>query len=195
MPRRISVQRKTTETEISLKVNLDGQGKSHIDTGVPFLNHMLELTAKHGFFDLQVKAKGDLVVDYHHTVEDLGILLGKALGTVLEEKKGIRRYGFSAVPMDEVLAQVAIDICNRPCLVYNLPITSGKIGGFDVELVKEFFQAFCNTGGITMHINVPYGNNRHHVIEAIFKAFGRALSEAVTRDPRIRGTMSTKGVL
>lgn len=195
MPREITLERSTSETQISLQINLDGNGESDIDTGVPFLNHMLELMAKHGFFDLRLKARGDLEVDFHHTVEDIGILLGEAFKRGLEDKKGIRRYGFSVVPMDEALAQVALDICNRPSLVYNLPIAGGKVGFFDIEVIKEFFQAFTNASGINVHINVPYGDNRHHVIEAIFKAFGRALSEAVTSDPRIQGVMSTKGVL
>ena len=136
-----------------------------------------ELMSKHGFFDFQVKAKGDLEVDLHHTIEDIGILLGEALKKSLDNKKGIRRYGFAAVPMDEVLAQVAVDICNRAFLVYNLPIVDGKVGMFDIEVIKEFFQAFSTASGITLHINVPYGNNRHHIIEAVFKAFGRALCE------------------
>ncbi|RLA94046.1 MAG: imidazoleglycerol-phosphate dehydratase HisB [Deltaproteobacteria bacterium] len=195
MKREISLKRETSETQINLQINLDGKGEANIDTGVPFFNHMLELMAKHGFFDLQIKAKGDIEVDCHHTVEDIGILLGEAFKKTLDEKKGIRRYGFAAVPMDEVLAQVAIDISNRPYLVYNLPIKNGKVGTLDIEVIKEFFQAFSYTAGFTIHINVPYGNNRHHVIEAVFKAFGRAICEAVTLDPRIQGVLSTKGVL
>ena len=195
MDRDITLNRGTSETQISLRINIDGRGESDIDTGVPFFNHMLELMSKHGFFDFQVKAKGDLEVDLHHTIEDIGILLGEALKKSLDDKKGIRRYGFAAVPMDEVLAQVAVDICNRAFLVYNLPIVDGKVGMFDIEVIKEFFQAFSTASGITLHINVPYGNNRHHIIEAVFKAFGRALCEAVTIDPRIQGVMSTKGLL
>jgi imidazoleglycerol-phosphate dehydratase len=195
MSRDVSVERKTTETEIFLRINVDGKGESLIDTGVPFFSHMLELMAKHGFFDLHLTAKGDLGVDCHHTIEDIGILMGKAFGNALGEKKGIRRYGFSIVPMDEALAQVAIDICNRPSLVYNIPIANGKVGEFDIEVIKEFFQAFSNSSGINVHINVPYGTNRHHIIEAVFKAFGRALSDAVTSDARIQGVMSTKGLL
>ena len=195
MPREISLQRKTSETNISLRINLDGKGQFQIDTGIPFLNHMLELMCKHGFFDLQIKARGDIEVDFHHTVEDIGILLGKSFKQCLDNKEGIRRYGFSAVPMDEVLAQVVIDICNRSVLVYNLPIMEGKIGDFDVEVVKEFFQAFSTAGGFTVHINVPYGHNRHHIIEAVFKSFGRSLAEAIAVDDRIEGVMSTKGIL
>jgi len=195
MDRDITLNRRTSETQISLRINIDGRGKSDIDTGVPFFNHMLELMSKHGFFDLQIKAKGDLEVDLHHTIEDIGILLGEALKKSLDDKKGIRRYGFAAVPMDEVLAQVAVDICNRAFLVYNLPIAEGKVGMFDIEVIKEFFKALSTASGITVHINVPYGNNRHHIIEAVFKAFGRALCEAVAIDPRIQGVMSTKGLL
>jgi len=195
MARTVSLNRKTSETQISLRINFDGKGKSEIDTGVPFFNHMLELMAKHGFFDLALKAKGDLDVDFHHSIEDIGIILGEAIKKGLDNKKGIRRYGFSSVPMDETLAQVTIDICNRAHLVYKLPITRGKIGTFDIEVVKEFFQAFSNASGITVHINVPYGSNRHHIVEAIFKAFGKALCDAVTLDPRVQGVLSTKGVL
>jgi imidazoleglycerol-phosphate dehydratase len=195
MERVASLTRDTSETKISLKVNLDGGGKSQVATGIPFFNHMLELMAKHGFFDLEVKSEGDLEVDFHHSIEDIGIILGEAVKKALATKKGIRRYGFASVPMDEALAQVAIDICNRPHLIYKLPVARGKIGSFDIELVKEFFQALSNAAGITVHINVPYGSNRHHIIEAVFKAFGRALGEAVTIDPRIVGVLSTKGIL
>ena len=195
MARDISLRRKTSETTISLKIDLDGNGESDLDTGVAFFDHMLALMSKHGFFDLQVKATGDLAVDVHHTIEDVGILLGEAVKKGVDDKKGIRRYGFASVPMDEVLAQVAIDICNRPYLVYNLPIRDGKVGSVDIEVIKEFFQAFSNAAGITVHINVPYGTNRHHLIEAVFKAFGRALCDAVSMDARVQGVLSTKGVL
>lgn len=195
MARDIALRRKTSETTISLKINLDGSGESDLDTGIAFFDHMLALMAKHGFFDLQVKATGDLAVDFHHTIEDIGILLGEAVKKGVDGKKGIRRYGFASVPMDEVLAQVAIDICNRPYLVYNLPIHDGKVGAVDIEVVKEFFQAFSNTAGITVHINVPYGTNRHHLIEGVFKSFGRALCDAVSMDARVQGVLSTKGVL
>ena len=195
MGRKADLARKTTETDIALKLDIDGTGTYDIDTGVGFFDHMLELMAKHGFFDLTVKAKGDVNVDYHHTVEDVGIVFGQVLNTCLGDYKGIRRYGFAAVPMDEVLAQVTIDLCNRPTLVYNVPVRDGKVGTFDIELVKEFFQAVTNAAGITLHINVPYGSNRHHVIEAVFKAWGRALCEAVSLDSRVKGVPSTKGTL
>ena len=195
MARDIALRRKTSETTISLKINLDGNGESDLDTGIPFFDHMLALMSKHGFFDLQFKATGDVAVDFHHTIEDTGILLGDAVKKGVDDKKGIRRYGFASVPMDEVLAQVAVDICNRPYLVYNLPISDGKVGSVDLEVIKEFFQAFSNAAGITVHINVPYGTNRHHLIEAVFKSFGRALCDAVSMDARVQGVLSTKGVL
>ena len=195
MARDADLKRKTTETDITLKLNIDGAGKYDVDTGIGFFDHMLELMAKHGFFDLTVKAKGDVNVDYHHTVEDIGIVFGQALVKCLGDYKGIRRYGFAAVPIDEVLAEVALDISKRPTLVYNVPVRDGKVGSFDIELVKEFFQAVTNAGGITLHINVPYGSNRHHVVEAVFKAWGRALCEAVSLDPRVKGVPSTKGTL
>lgn len=195
MVREIAFTRKTTETDIAVRLNLDGQGTYQIQTGIPFFNHMLQLMTKHGFFDLALNARGDVDVDFHHTVEDIGIVLGDALRQCLGDYQGIRRYGFATVPMDEVLASVAVDICRRPVLVYQVPVSSGKVGSFDIELVKEFFIAFTNAGGITLHINVPYGTNRHHLIEAVFKASGRALSEAVSFDSRIQGVMSTKGML
>ncbi len=195
MAREVNLKRKTTETEIALRLNLDGKGSYEIDTGIAFLDHMLALMAKHGFLDLTLKAKGDVEVDFHHTVEDIGILFGEALSQCLGDCKGIRRYGFAAVPMDEVLAQVAIDLSRRPALVYKIPVREGKVGTFDIELIKEFFQAVTNTGGTTLHINVPYGSNRHHIIEAIFKAWGRALNEAVSLDSRVKGVLSTKGTL
>ena len=195
MAREADLKRKTTETDITIKLDLDGTGKYNIDTGIGFFDHMLELMAKHGFFDLMVKAKGDVNVDYHHTVEDIGIVFGQALSTCLGDYQGVRRYGFAAVPMDEVLAQVTIDLCKRPTMIYNLAVREGMVGTFDIELVKEFFQAVVNAGGITLHINVPYGTNRHHVIEAVFKAWGRALCEAVSLDFRVQGVPSTKGML
>ena len=195
MARDADLKRTTTETDITLKLNIDGAGKYDIDTGIGFFDHMLELMTKHGFFDLTVKAIGDVNVDYHHTVEDVGIVFGQALNTCLGDYKGIRRYGFAAVPMDEVLAQVAIDLSKRPILVYNVPVRDGMVGTFDIELVKEFFQAVTNAAGITLHITVPYGSNRHHVIEAVFKAWGRALCEAVSLDARVTGVPSTKGTL
>ncbi|MEE8185821.1 MAG: imidazoleglycerol-phosphate dehydratase HisB, partial [Thermodesulfobacteriota bacterium] len=162
----------------------------------PFLDHMLSLFAKHGLSDLKIKAKGDVDVDYHHTVEDVGICLGEALNKALGDKKGIRRYGSIAVPMDEALSSVSLDISDRPYLVYkvNFP-KKARIKNFDPDLIEDFLQAFVNRSGITLHINVPYGRNIHHMIEAIFKALGRALSDAVRLDPRIKGVMSTKGRL
>lgn len=195
MAREATAQRKTSETDISLRLNLDGKGSYQIDTGIPFLDHMLELMTRHGLFDLTVKASGDVEVDFHHTVEDIGIVLGNAFKQSLGDCQGIRRYGFAAIPMDEVLAHVAVDLSMRPVLVYQVPVRRGKVGTFDVELVKEFFQALAHAAGMTIHINVLYGANRHHIIEAMFKAAGRALSEAVSHDPRIQGVMSTKGTL
>ncbi len=196
MARKSKIKRKTQETDIILDLNLDGKGNYDISTSIPFLDHMLSLFAKHGLFDLKIKAKGDVDVDYHHTVEDVGICLGEALNKALGDKKGIRRYGSIAVPMDEALSSVSLDISDRPYLVYkvNFP-KKARIKNFDPDLIEDFLQAFVNRSGITLHINVPYGRNIHHMIEAIFKALGRALSDAVRLDPRIKGVMSTKGRL
>lgn len=194
MGRNTTLERKTSETNISLKIELDGQGKYMIDTSVPFMDHMLSLFCKHGFFNLQIKATGDIDVDDHHMVEDLGITLGKALHKVLENKKQIRRYGAATLPMDEALATVALDICSRPLLVYNVGI-SGKIKNFDIGLIEEFFRAFISNSMITLHINLFYGKNPHHIIEAIFKAFGRALSQATRIDLTMKDVLSTKGKL
>lgn len=193
--RRVELKRETSETKVSLAWDLDGKGEYRITTTIPFLDHMLSLMARHGFFDLTLQAEGDTQVDLHHTVEDVGIVLGQGLKQGIGEAKGIVRYGYSCVPMDEALAGVALDICNRPYLVLNLPSLSPRVGDFDVELVKVFFQAFIAHSGVTLHINVAYGENTHHVIEAVFKAFGRALSEAVRRDERVQGVLSTKGTL
>jgi imidazoleglycerol-phosphate dehydratase len=178
-----------------VEINIDGSGKSDIQTSVPFLDHMLELLAQHGLFDISLKAKGDVEVDYHHTVEDIGICLGECFKKTLGDFKGIRRYGESTVPMGESLGSVVLDICNRPNLVFNTPLVKGRVGTFDIELVKEFFNAFIQKSGISLHINVNYGDNTHHIIEAIFKAFARALDVASTVDKRITGVMSTKGKL
>ncbi len=196
MARKSKIKRKTQETDIILDLNLDGKGNYDISTSIPFLDHMLSLFAKHGLSDLKIKAKGDVDVDYHHTVEDVGICLGEALNKALGDKKGIRRYGSIAVPMDEALSSVSLDISDRPYLVYkvNFP-KKARIKNFDPDLIEDFLQAFVNRSGITLHINVPYGRNIHHMIEAIFKALGRALSDAVRLDPRIKGVMSTKGRL
>jgi imidazoleglycerol-phosphate dehydratase len=193
MARKVELKRETSETSVSLALNLDGKGDYRITTTVPFLDHMLSLLAKHGFFDLTIQAKGDTKVDMHHTVEDIGIVLGQGFKEGVGEGKGICRYGYSSVPMDEALANVSLDFCNRPCLVINLPPLNPKVGDFDVELVKVFFQAFAANSGITLHVNVSYGENTHHVIEAVFKALGRALTEAVKMDERVKGVLSTKG--
>ena len=189
------VTRDTSETVISMNLELDGQGTSEISTGVGFLDHMLELFARHGLFDLEVSCKGDLDVDAHHTVEDVGICLGLAVKDALGSAKGIKRYGWVILPMDEALATVAIDLGGRPYLSVSLPTLDGDIGGFAMELLPEFFQAFCNNAGANLHIRVDSGRNRHHMAEAIFKAFSKALDQAVTVDPRVQGVLSTKGRL
>ena len=189
------VERKTRETDITIQLNLDGEGKTAIDTGIPFFDHMLELFGRHGLFDLRVKARGDLEVDYHHTVEDLGICLGQALFEALGEKKGICRYGAATLPMDEALASVAVDCGGRSFLVYNPKIRKIKINDFNVGLFREFFRAFTDQARIALHINVLYGDDVHHVIEAVFKGLGRALRAATELDPRVKGVPSTKGRL
>ena len=195
MERKAEVYRQTNETQISLKLNIDGSGASDIQTGVGFLDHMLELFAKHGFFDLELKAVGDLQVDDHHTVEDVGICLGAAFRQAVQDKSGIRRFGNFDMPMYEALARVTLDFCGRPFLVYNTSLTNDKIGTFDVELVEEFFHGFVNHSGMTLHINVVYGANRHHIVEAIFKGIAKALDVATSMDERIIGVLSTKGKL
>ena len=189
------IERKTAETRVTVKLNLDGEGKSDIDTGIGFLDHMLTLLAKHGFMDLTVKAKGDLEVDCHHTVEDIGIVLGEALKEALGDKTGIRRYGNCFIPMDETLAQVCLDFSGRPFLVFGAEIPKIKLGNFDAEMTEEFFRALAMHCGLTLHIRVLYGSNVHHIIEGIFKAFARAVAEAVSYDARVKGVMSSKGVL
>ena len=193
--RKGEVTRETSETSISMNLELDGQGTSDISTGVGFLDHMLELLARHGLFDLEVRCKGDLDVDAHHTVEDVGICLGLAVKEALGSAKGIKRYGWVVLPMDEALATVALDLGGRPYLAVSLPTLDGDIGGFAMELLPEFFQAFCNNAGANLHIRVDSGRNRHHMAEAIFKAFSKALDQAVTVDPRVQGVPSTKGRL
>ncbi len=196
MTRESAIKRKTTETNIKLKFTIDGQGKGKINTGIPFLDHMLTLFAKHGLFDLSIAAAGDLEIDYHHTVEDIGIVLGKAISQAVGDKKGIRRYGSALIPMDETLASVALDLSARPYLVYNLSLPKrGKIKEFDADLIEDFFHALVTTGGITLHINLHYGRNIHHIFEAVFKAFARALDEATSIDSRVSGVPSTKGKL
>ena len=195
MGRRAEVRRKTAETDIVAEINIDGAGKYEINTGIGFFDHMLELFSRHGLFDLKVNAQGDITVDGHHTVEDVGISLGQALKDALGDKKGIRRYGTSFVPMDEALAMTAVDVSGRPCLVFEAEYTSEKVGGMDTELVEEFLRAFVNNAGLTMHVKVLHGSNNHHIIEAIFKSLARALDEATAVDSRIDGVMSTKGIL
>ena len=195
MDRTAEITRETRETQIRLTLNLDGNGTSNINTGVGFLDHMLELFAKHGFFDLEVEAKGDLHVDAHHTTEDVGICLGQAFQKAVGDKEGMRRFGSFTVPMYESLARVDLDICGRPYLHYETPLDFGKIGEFDIELAEEFFHGFANNSGTTLHINVPDGTNQHHIIEAIFKAVAKALDIATQIDNRITGVHSTKGSL
>ena len=193
--RRAEIERKTAETQISIKLNLDGEGKCDIATGISFLDHMLTLLAKHRFMDLTVKAKGDLEVDSHHTVEDIGIVLGEALQEALGDKTEIHRYGNSFIPMDETLAQVCLDFSGRPFLLFGAEIPKIKLGNYDTEMTEEFFRAVAMHCGLTLHIRVLYGSNVHHIIEAIFKSFARAVAEAAAVDPRVKGVMSSKGVL
>jgi imidazoleglycerol-phosphate dehydratase len=195
MSRRAKIIRKTTETDIQLEIDLDKTAGSKIDTTIPFFNHMMELFARHSFFKLVIKSKGDTQIDDHHLIEDLGICLGKAVGQALGKKTGINRYGSASVPMDECLCRVDLDISGRPYLIYNVKYGRRKIGGFDPALIKEFFKAFTDNSGITLHINFVYGDNGHHIIEAIFKAFARALRKAVTLNENIKGVLSTKGSL
>lgn len=189
------VVRKTKETSISLELTIDGRGSYRIKTPIPFFNHMLELFAKHGLFDLVLKATGDTDVDDHHLVEDVGLALGEAFRTGLGDKKGLRRYGFFTLPMDEVLTTVAIDFSGRPSFVYRTPLKSGKIKSFDVELVEHFFEAFCQKAQVNLHINVWYGRIKHHIVESIFKAFAKACDVATQLDVRVKGVPSTKGKL
>nr|WP_237167934.1 imidazoleglycerol-phosphate dehydratase HisB [Paenibacillus yonginensis] len=193
--RTAGISRKTNETDIQLKFGVDGTGQAVIETDVPFLNHMLDLFTKHGQFDLTVKAKGDVDIDDHHTVEDIGICLGQTLREALGDKKGIKRYASVFIPMDEALAQVVIDVSNRPHFEYRASYPSARVGTFDTELVHEFLWKLALEARITLHVIVHYGQNTHHMIEAVFKALGRALDEATSIDPRVTGVPSTKGVL
>ena len=190
-----TVERQTNETNISVTVSLDGSGRSQVQTGIGFFDHMLILWTKHGLFDLTAAVDGDLHIDGHHTVEDTGIVLGQAFVQALGDKAGIKRYGNAFVPMDETLAQVCVDISGRPFLHYEAAIAAERVGTFDTELVEEFLRALAQHAGLTLHVRVLYGKNAHHMIEAIFKALARALAEAVQRDERISGVMSTKGSL
>lgn len=193
--RKAEIIRKTKETDINIELNIDGKGDSEINTGIGFFDHMLTLFARHGFFDLKIAVKGDLEVDYHHTVEDVGISLGKALAKAYGDKSGIRRFGNSTIPMGESLVTVTIDLCDRPFLIFNVHFNKPKVGNFDVELIEEFLHAFTNNSGATLHVNMAYGSNNHHIIEAIFKALGRAINEATSIDDKIQGVLSTKGTL
>jgi imidazoleglycerol-phosphate dehydratase len=195
MSRTASLERITGETAIKVSWTLDGNGQAQVATGIGFFDHMLILLAKHGLFDLSVEANGDVYVDGHHTVEDTGIVLGQALAKALGDKAGIKRYGTAFVPMDEALAMVSLDISGRPYLVFDAVLPSEQVGQFDSELTEEFFRALSVHAGLTLHIRLLSGKNTHHIIEAIFKAVGRALDEATRRDERIKGVMSTKGML
>ena len=189
------IERNTTESQIRIALTLDGTGNRRISTTIPFLDHMLDLLAKHGFFDLRIDAVGDTHIDDHHTVEDVGIVLGEALKQALGKKEGVRRFGTAWVPLDETLAQVTVDLSGRPYLVYNVKLPHRRIKGFDLYLFEDFFQALSTHAGMNLHINVPYGRNPHHIMESIFKAMAKALDQAVSLDPRVSGVLSTKGSL
>lgn len=189
------VERVTKETSVLVEINLDGSGKADISTGVGFFDHMLTLLAVHSFADLTVHAKGDLEVDSHHTIEDIGLALGQAIRQALGNKAGIHRYGSCLLPMDECLAEVVLDFSGRPFLVWNADVPRVRLGNMDTEMGEEFFRALAMESGLTLHINVPYGKNTHHMLEAIFKGFARAMSMAVAMDPRVHGVMSSKGAL
>ncbi len=193
--RTAEVTRDTKETRIRASINLDGSGAGKLDTGVPFLDHMLDQVARHGVFDLEISAKGDLHIDAHHTVEDIGITLGQALAQALGDKQGIRRYGYAYVPLDEALSRVVVDLSGRPGLAFKIDFVRARIGEFDVDLVHEFFQGFVNHAQVTLHVDSLKGDNAHHQAETAFKAFGRALRMAVELDPRAKGVPSTKGTL
>ncbi len=194
MVRKATIDRKTRETDIRISLNLDGTGVYNIRTSVPFMDHMFSHIAKHGFFDLSIKAKGDTEIDDHHTVEDLGIAFGQAIKRALGDSRGIRRYGDATVPMDETLAQVVMDLSGRPFLVYQVALPKKyKLKDFDPGLAEDFFQSVANHAGMNLHIRLHYGRDVHHMLEGIFKAFGRALDQATTIDPRIKGVLSTKG--
>ncbi len=195
MPRQASITRNTKETKISLTLNLDGSGKSDIQTGLGFFDHMLTLFAAHAMVDLKLSLKGDLEVDGHHSVEDTGIALGQAFAQALGDKKGIRRYGFFILPMDETLCRSAIDFSGRPTLIFDVNFPTERVGNFDLELVHEFWQGFANAAAATLHISVPYGTNGHHIAESVYKSAARAIRAAVENDPRQKGVPSTKGVL
>ncbi len=193
--RRGTIERQTNETQINVDWTLDGNGRGRIHTTIPFLDHMLELLTKHGFFDLTVEAKGDTDVDDHHTIEDVGIVLGEALTQALGKKEGVRRFGWASVPLDETLAQVTVDLSGRPYLVYHVELSQRRVKSFDLGLFEDFFQAFVIHGMLNLHVNVLYGRNPHHIIEAVFKALAKALDQATSIDERVSGVLSTKGKL
>jgi len=193
--RRATVERRTNETQVHVDWTLDGSGQGRIQTTIPFLDHMLELLTKHGFFDLAVEAKGDTDIDDHHTVEDIGIVLGDALKQALGKKEGVRRFGWASVPLDETLAQVTVDLSGRPYLVYHVELPQRQIKSFDLGLFEDFFQAFVTHGALNLHVNVLYGRNPHHIMEAVFKALAKALDHATSIDERASGVLSTKGKL
>jgi len=193
--RRATIERTTTETEVRVDLALDGTGRGRIRTTIPFLDHMLTLLAKHGFFDLTVQAKGDTEIDDHHTVEDIGIVIGDALKQALGTKEGVRRFGWASVPLDETLAQVTVDLSGRPYLVYNVKLPHRRIKGFDLYLFEDFFQALMTHAALNLHVNVLYGRNPHHIMEAVFKALAKALDQATALDERVTGVLSTKGKL
>ncbi|NOZ09720.1 MAG: imidazoleglycerol-phosphate dehydratase HisB [Gammaproteobacteria bacterium] len=195
-PRKATVERQTNETTITVSIDVDGDGRASFDTGIPFLEHMLDQVARHGMIDLDIKAEGDLQIDAHHTVEDIGISLGQALVQAVGDKKGIRRYGHAYVPLDEALSRVVIDLSGRPGFEYRVQYPRARIGDFDVDLINEFFQGFCNHALVTLHIDSLSGTNAHHIAETLFKAFGRALRMALEQDSRMAGVVpSTKGNL
>ncbi len=193
--RKAIIKRKTKETKIELKLNLDGQGRNKIKSGIPFFDHMLTLFSQHSLIDLEIVAKGDLKVDYHHTIEDIGLCLGEGLKKALGTKRGINRYGSKILPMDESLISISLDISNRPLLVFNVPLKKKQTKGFDIDLIEEFLQALVSRAGITLHVNLVYGRNSHHIIESIFKTLAKALAEAISLNKRVKGVPSTKGKL
>jgi len=193
--RRATIERTTSETQVKVELVLDGTGRGQIQTTIPFLDHMLTLLAKHGFFDLTVQAKGDTDIDDHHTIEDIGIVIGDALKQALGSKEGIRRFGWASVPLDEALAQVTVDLSGRPYLVYRIDLPQRRIKTFDLGLIEDFFQAFATHAGLNLHVNLLYGRNPHHIIEAVFKALAKALDQATALDERVSGVPSTKGSL
>lgn len=195
MQRKAQVLRETSETRVEVRLDLDGKGDFRGQTTIPFLDHMLSLSAKHGFINFEIEARGDTEIDLHHTVEDVGLTLGQALREALGDRVGIKRYGQATVPMDEALATVTIDLCSRPYLVFKVESPSGRTGVFDIDTAEQFFRALTGSMQATIHLNLHYGSNQHHILEALFKAFGRALAEAASLEPRLKGVLSTKGSL